>query len=169
MDAFNMASLGLSTFSILSGASKEAEMARNERASNNATIGFLNESRVQAAGAYQGMLDVAGDTYSKSLKDSGLKSGMMWDNIDRTMSEAADVSKFSNYAQFGSSLDIMTRNNQKEFRNKRDSFQIQKDLAEGKAEEFKLTTFSTIDNQKKLLKLKNQQLSKRDTLLSALL
>lgn len=161
---FPAANLALSGYSLFSGANDEARMNRNQIQSNNLQLGYLDESKKRGQEAYQGMLDVAQENFSNQFNQMGQESGMLWDSIDRTMSETLDTSKFNNYAQFDSNLDTLSRQNRLKFKSGVENMQIQREKAKGQAEEFLIGTNSTIDNQKKLLKLQNQQLKKNDSL-----
>ena len=161
---FPAANLAISGFSILKGAGDTANMAKNEIQMNNLQLGMLGDSLELAEDSYQSQLDLADESFKNTFQDLGVQSGMLWENIGQTMDKTLDVSKFQNYGQFDSNLDIMSRQNRQKFQSEIDNLGIAREKAKGQAEEFIIGARNNIENQKKLLKKKNQQLRKKDSI-----
>ena len=169
MDPFSAAQLGLSVFSIVSGAGAESRANQAKKASNNIQIGHLQDTLGFTKDTAQAQKEMAEDEFEFSFEQAGIESGTAWDNIGRTMEKTLDTSKFVNVGAFGSEMDFIEGKINKQMKSRMDSFEKIRDRGYAAAEEYEISNVSQIENQIKLLKRENQELSKRDSLFGALL
>lgn len=163
MDPYSMAQLGLSIYSTLSGGGAEASANRAQIASNNIQIEFLNDALGFTKDTAQAQREVSEDDFKFSFEQAGVESGTQWEGIGRTMEQTLDLSKFANVGAIESEMDFLTEKMDRAFESQYLQLERTREQGLAEADEYEISTVSSLENQKKLLKRQNQHLSKRDS------
>jgi len=163
MDPYSMTQIGLTAYSLLSGADAEANANRAQIASNNIQIEFLNDALGFTKDTAQAQREVAEDEFRFSFEQAGIESGTQWEGIGRTMEQTLDLNKFANVGAIGSEMDFLSDKMDRAFQSKYVQLERTRDAGFAAADEYEISTLASIENQKKLLKRQNQNLSKRDS------
>jgi len=161
-DPYSLAQLGLSVYSIFSGAGAEASANQSQIGSNNIQIEHINNALGFTKDTAQAQREMAEDEFKFGFEEYGKQSGTQWEGIGRTMEQTLDLSKFANMGSLQSDMDYLSDKMDDAFTSNYKRLERQRELGLAEADEFEISTVSSLENQKKLLKKQNQYLSKRD-------